>query len=200
VLDVGSGTGRAIHFLERRVELDRIEGVEPVEELRTIARRRGVMVVPGVAERLPYDDASFDAVIATGVMHHLPEPAAAVAEMTRVARRAILISDDNRFGHGPALARRIKLAIHAMGLWPAFEQVRTRGRGYMESVGDGVFYSYSVYDSLPTLTAWGDRAFVIPTGPSRAPAPDPRLVTSHGLLAALREPEDGWAGRPAPPA
>jgi tRNA1(Val) A37 N6-methylase TrmN6 len=49
VLDVGSGTGRAIEFLESRLTLDRIEGVEPVEELRVLAQQRGVtssMVTP----------------------------------------------------------------------------------------------------------------------------------------------------------
>jgi hypothetical protein len=115
--------------------------------------------------------------------------------MTRVARRAIFISDNNRFGHGPPLARRAKVALHAAGLWPSLTHVRTRGRGYLLSEGDGVSYSYSVYDSLPTLSAWGDRAFVIPTGRCTAPARDPRLASSHGLLAALREPCSGWAGR-----
>jgi SAM-dependent methyltransferase len=177
------------------VALERSEGVEPVEELRLLAQRGGETVVDGDAERLPYGDASFDAVVATGVMHHLPRPAMAVSEMIRVARRAVFISDNNRFGHGSALARRIKLAIHSAGLWPSLEAVRTRGRGYMESVGDGVFYSYSVYDSIETLSAWGDRTFVIPTGRSNASSRDPRLITSHGLLVSLREPTDGWAGR-----
>jgi SAM-dependent methyltransferase len=153
VLDVGSGTGRAIEFLESRLTLDRIEGVEPVEELRVLAQQRGVTVIDGDAERLPFDDASFDAVVATGVMHHLPRPSTAVSEMTRVARSAIFISDNNRFGHGSALARRAKLLIHSARLWPLFEVLRTRGRGYMESPGDGVFYSYSLYDSIGTLSA-----------------------------------------------
>jgi SAM-dependent methyltransferase len=197
VLDVGSGTGRALQFLGGRLTLDRVEGVEPVEALRTIAQQRGLTVVDGDAERLPYADDAFDAVVATGIMHHLPEPSAAIAEMMRVARLGLFISDNNRFGHGPPLGRRVKLAIYSVGLWPLLERIRTRGRGYMESEGDGVFYSYSVYDSLARGAAWGDRAFVIPTHPSTRAAADPRLGASHGLLVALREPRSGWAGRAA---
>jgi hypothetical protein len=86
-------------------------------------------------------------------MHHLPRPSTAVSEMTRVARSAIFISDNNRFGHGSALARGAKLLIHSARLWPLYEVLRTRGRGYVESPGDGVFYSYSLYDSIGTLSA-----------------------------------------------
>jgi SAM-dependent methyltransferase len=196
VLDVGSGTGRALEFLGERLALERLEGVEPVAELRAEAHRKGVAVIDGDAEHLPFADDSFDAVVATGVMHHLARPHAAIGEMTRVAGRAVFISDDNRFGHGSRLARRVKLLVHSAGLWPLFEVVRTHGRGYMESESDGVFYSFSVYDALGTLAVWGDRTFVIPTGPSTDPSRDPRLASSHGLLVGLREPDGGWAGRP----
>jgi hypothetical protein len=47
-----------------------------------------------------------------------------------------------------------------MGLWPAFDFVRTRGRGYMVSEGDGVFYSYSVFDSLRLLRTWSPELMV----------------------------------------
>ncbi|MFQ5457118.1 MAG: methyltransferase domain-containing protein [Myxococcota bacterium] len=38
------------------------------------------------AERLPFDDASLDAVVSCGVLEHVPEPEASVAEIARVVR------------------------------------------------------------------------------------------------------------------
>jgi hypothetical protein len=65
--------------------------------------------------------------------------------MLRVARKAIFISDANNFGQGGKLARRLKQAINALGLWRAFDWLRTGGKGYHVSAGDGLFYSYSVF-------------------------------------------------------
>ena len=48
--------------------------------------------------RLPFPDASFDFVTSSLVFHHFPEAAAAglLAEMARVARRAVLVNDLER--------------------------------------------------------------------------------------------------------
>ena len=69
--------------------------------------------------------------------------------MTRVARFGVMIGDANRFGQGFTAADLLKLAVHRAGLWPTFERFRTKGRGYMESDEDGIFYSYSIFDSMP---------------------------------------------------
>jgi hypothetical protein len=82
------------------------------------------------------------------VLHHVPKPSQAVAEMLRVARKAIFISDANNFGQGGIVARCLKQAINALGLWPAFDWLRTGGKGYHVSAGDGLFYSYSVYNNF----------------------------------------------------
>jgi hypothetical protein len=105
-----------------------------------------------------------------------------------------MISDSNRFGQGSSSAGALKLAIHRAGLWSAFERIRTRGRGYMVSAGDGIFYSYSIFDSMPQLRAWADRVFVIPTMPQKRSG-RLQIATPHGLVAAFREPSgSGWAG------
>ena len=59
---------------------------------------------------------ALDAVCAFGVMHHVKRPAIVVGEMMRVARRAIFISDSNRFGQGSMPARRVKLLLWRFGL------------------------------------------------------------------------------------
>jgi len=194
VLDVGSGTGRVSRFLAERRPDVKVEGVEPVGALREQAQALGTVLHDASGEDLPFNDGSFDVVMSFGMMHHVPDPAPVVTEMMRVARLGVMVSDANRFGQGGVAAGLLKLAIHRAGLWPVFERVRTRGRGYMESAGDGIFYSYSIYDSMPQLQAWADRVFVIPTLPQKSILLA-HVSTGHGLLVALREPSGpGWAG------
>ncbi len=194
VLDIGSGTGRAIRFLRQRYPDLKIEGIEPVHELRAQARVLGTVLHDASAENLPFDAGSFDVVMSYGVLHHVPDPGPIISEMIRVARFGVMISDANRFGQGSAAAGALKLIIHRLGLWAVFERVRTKGRGYMESDGDGIFYSYSIYDSVSQLQAWADRVFVVPTMPLKS-SPMSQMATPHGLLVAFREPSGpGWAG------
>jgi len=193
-LDVGSGTGRAVRFLRERCPELRVEGVEPVGGLREQAQVLGTVLHDASGEDLPFDDDNFDVVMSFGMLHHVPDPEPVITEMTRVARSGIMISDANRFGQGSVAHGTLKLAIYHAGLWPAFERLRTRGRGYLESPGDGIFYSYSIFDSMPQLQAWADRVFVIPTMPQRR-FPFLPIATCHGLLVAFREPSGpGWAG------
>jgi hypothetical protein len=71
--------------------------------------------------------------------------------MLRVARRGIFISDTNNFGQGPLAVRAIKQAINLVGLWRIADWVKTAGRGYSVSQGDGVAYSYSVFNDWPEI-------------------------------------------------
>lgn len=149
VLDVGSGTGRVLlHLRDSRPEL-RVMGVEPVAQLRDIAYAKGLAsheLVAGDATALEYRDHSFDLVCAFGVLHHIRDASRAVSEMLRVSRRAIFISDSNNFGQGRAAARLLKQAMNALGLWPLADWLKTRGRGYSITTGDGLAYSYSVFN------------------------------------------------------
>src|ERR1700678_2442776 len=108
ILDVGSGTGRGIQNLTRSLPNARILGVEPVEALRAIGHSNGIpenQLIDGDATKLDFPDSSFDFVCELSVLHHIPNPRLAVAEMIRVANRAIFLSDVNRFAQGPATAR-----------------------------------------------------------------------------------------------
>lgn len=194
VLDVGSGTGRAVRFLrQRRPDLE-VEGVEPVRELRDRAKELGTVLHDASGEALPFKDGTFDVAMSFGLMHHVPVPKLVVMEMMRVAGSGVMISDANRFGQGSTAAGALKLAVHGSGLWPAFERLRTRGRGYMESEGDGIFYSYSIFDSKPQLESWADRVFIVPTMLQKR-HPLPQIATPYGLIVAFREPSGpGWAG------
>lgn len=199
LLDVGSGSGRALRFFLGRHPQLRLRGIEPVEALIGEAERAGVphgLIDRGRGEALPYRDGSYDAVCGFGILHHVKQPNAVVREMTRVAKRAVFISDSNRFGQGSLGARRVKLLLWRMRLWKVANFVKTRGKGYVMTEGDGLAYSYSVFDSLDTLTAWADRVLLVPTVPCRATSwSHPLLTAGHVLVCALRDGDR----RPVPP-
>jgi SAM-dependent methyltransferase len=195
VLDVGAGTGRGVkHFVERHPGLD-VRGVEPVEAMIERAEQRNGIahgtIVQGRGAALPFAADSFDVAYETGVLHHVANPDVIVREMTRVARRAVFLSDANRFANGGFLHRAAKYALFRAGLWPAVYRLATRGRGYHLSLGEdgdgGVVYSYSVYDSLELLGDWADRVFLVPLVPTRPGWFHPLFGATNVLLCALRD-------------
>jgi SAM-dependent methyltransferase len=187
-LDVGSGTGRAVQYLHER-GFD-VRGVEPVEALIKQADPAVREIIQcGRGESLPYPDASFDAVCEFGVLHHVRRPDLVVKEMLRVARKAVFLSDANRFGQGRAAARVLKVLLSKAGLWPAANFIKTRGKIYSYSEGDGIFYSYSVYDSLPQVRKWAEEIFIVPLIPHPSASwCQPLLTSEQVLLCAFRQP------------
>jgi ubiquinone/menaquinone biosynthesis C-methylase UbiE len=186
VLDVGSGTGRALRYLAAHAPRVRRHGVEPVAELRAIAHDHGVSaeeLTSGDAAHLTFADASFDVVCAFGVLHHVRDHAAVVREMLRVARSAVLISDSNNFGQGSALMRSAKQLLHAAGLWPAANLLKTRGKGYSVTEGDGLAYSYSVFDDLPLVRAACRSVHVLNT---RDAGVNPYRTASHAAVLGIK--------------
>ena len=168
ILDVGAGTGRALVRLQRELPGVMLTGVEPVAELRAIGHGNGIspeMLRDGDALALPFADDSFDFVIETGVLHHIAEPSRAVAEMVRVARLGVLISDANNLGQGSPPARLAKRIIAGLGLWRAFIALATRGKMSKWSEGDGLFYSYSVFTDAALLKPKFPRLFFMNTAP-----------------------------------
>jgi SAM-dependent methyltransferase len=88
-LDVGCGTGALTAALADRSGAANVAAADPSEPLLEACAER----VPGVdarrasAERLPWPDASFDAVVSQLVLNFLPDARTGVGEMRRVARR-----------------------------------------------------------------------------------------------------------------
>lgn len=154
ILDVGCGTGRALLKVKKERPGIAEVGIEPSQELRAVGHSKGLSeseLVDGDAMSLPFPDGSFDLVCEFGVLHHLPDPSKAVSEMLRVSRKAIFISDSNNFGQGSRLSRLLKQAINALGLWPMADLIKTKGRGYTISEGDGLAYSYSVFNDYKQI-------------------------------------------------
>jgi SAM-dependent methyltransferase len=91
VLDVGAGTGRALPLLAGAVgDAGRVLGFDVTPDMLDAARKAGrddhATLVLADARRLPVADAAADAVFAAGLVHHLLDPAAGLAELARVTR------------------------------------------------------------------------------------------------------------------
>jgi ubiquinone/menaquinone biosynthesis C-methylase UbiE len=187
VLDVGAGTGRAMRFLKARFPDLVIKGVEPVEGLRSRGHAQGISpkdLIDGDGANLPFPDRRFDLVCEFAVLHHVRRPEAVIAEMTRVAAKMLAISDCNFMGQGPPWFRQVKRGLWSAGLWPLADMIKTRGKGYTYSEGDGVAYSYSVFQNLPQIrAAWND-VNVVATSPNRGWHAGPLTGAAHVLLVA----------------
>jgi SAM-dependent methyltransferase len=85
VLNVGAGTG-AYEPADRAVV-----AVEPSAAMRRSRPAGSAPCVAGSAESLPFDDRSFDAVMAILTVHHWSDYRAGLRELHRVARRRVLV-------------------------------------------------------------------------------------------------------------
>ncbi len=96
LLDVGCGDGHVTERIARLLPGVDVLGVDVADETLVAsweARRDGrARFLTGSAYSLPFESASFDAVTAFEVMEHLEFPAAALAELARVARRHVIVS------------------------------------------------------------------------------------------------------------
>lgn len=87
VLDVGCGTGFGTEGLLQHVE--DVHGLDQSShQLKRAQRKLGdeVELYRGDAERLPFDDDSFDAIWSSGSIEYWPNPEATLAEFNRVGR------------------------------------------------------------------------------------------------------------------
>lgn len=94
VLDVGCGNGFLTVPLEER--FGRAVGLDYSPAMIAANPAREKLV--GDATTLPFGDKSFDLVVASHLLHHLPRQArsSAVREMARVARRGVVLYEPNR--------------------------------------------------------------------------------------------------------
>lgn len=90
VLDVGCGTGIVAVAASARVgPTGSVDAVDPNTGMLAVARENDATVRwhEGVAEALPFDDATFDRVVSQFALMFFADPAQAMSEMERVARR-----------------------------------------------------------------------------------------------------------------
>ena len=102
--------------------------------------------------------------------------------MLRVARKAVFISDSNCFGTGSPVARAVKQGAHALGLWPLVDYLKSGGKRYYVSEGDGLFYSYSTYFNYQQLRAASKCVHVLNT---KGTGTNPYRHASHTAMLAI---------------
>jgi ubiquinone/menaquinone biosynthesis C-methylase UbiE len=113
LLDVAAGTGHAARSLAPRVRV--AVAIDLTPAMLAAGRRaagesalRNVVFQLGDAAALPFLDGSFDIVVSRFALHHLEDPAAAIAQMARCLRPggrialADMVSDED---HGLAAAQ-----------------------------------------------------------------------------------------------
>ena len=99
VLDVATGTAAVALELARRTGC-RVVGLDQSAEMLAEGRRRvaaaglgdRIELVQGEAERLPFDDASFDGLTFTYLLRYVVDPEATLGELARVVRPGATIA------------------------------------------------------------------------------------------------------------
>jgi demethylmenaquinone methyltransferase / 2-methoxy-6-polyprenyl-1,4-benzoquinol methylase len=136
VLDVATGTAAVAIELSRRVGC-RVVGLDQSSEMLAEGRRRvdaaalsdRIELLQGEAERLPFDDASFDGLTFTYLLRYVTDPLATLRELARVVRPGGTIAM-LEFGVPRGVARpawelwvRIGLPAAGMAISPGWREV-----------------------------------------------------------------------------
>jgi ubiquinone/menaquinone biosynthesis C-methylase UbiE len=166
ILDVGTGTGRALVFLKKHFHDFEYKGIELVPELREIALSKGLSsdeIDLGSAENLPYENNQFNVVTAFGVLHHIENPSLVIQEMVRVSSKYIYISDHNIYGWGSPFTKIAKQSIRNVFGRSYSKYILTGFKGCHDTDYDGIFYPFSIFDYLPLLKKSCNIEFIIST-------------------------------------
>ena len=187
MLDVGTGTGRTLKWFSDRGGVE-MTGLEPSPKLAEIARAKvpAAKVVGGSGDKLPFEDGEFDLVTITGVLHHVEKPKEVLAEMFRVSRLGVLISDHNNFAFGSDRVRKIKMCLFSLGLLSAFSFVKQGFKKQGYSTGDGWWYPYSVLNDFDVIAKHSNHFALVPTRTANSKQGNFMLSNSHVAIACLK--------------
>ena len=124
VLDVGCGTGYTTAGVLKRGNVEEAVGLDmnPVQLKRARRNLRGqkrrVSISRGDADKLPFVDESFDAVISVGAIEYFPDPDRTVKEFARVVKKggAVVLG-------GPELGWFRKIALNRVFYTPSAEEI-----------------------------------------------------------------------------
>jgi ubiquinone/menaquinone biosynthesis C-methylase UbiE len=121
VIELGAGSG--VSFAYYPATVTELLAVEPEAHLRAMAQEAAaaatvpVRVVEGVADRLPAEDASMDAGVVTAVLCSVPDPPAALGELSRVIRPGGELRFFEHVAARSARLARLQRALDA-SVWP----------------------------------------------------------------------------------
>ena len=127
-MEIGVGTGRFAKPLGIKI------GVEPSKRMREIAQKRGIQVLDGVAEEVPFDDSQFDFVL--------------------MVTTVCFVDDINR-----ALLEAHRILSHGGFLIIGFVDRNSMvGQAYLNRKEENVFYKDATFFSVDELIEIMDQA------------------------------------------
>lgn len=121
-IEIGLGTGRYSKALDIK------EGIEPSQNMRALANKRGIETMDAVAEKLPYADMRFDFVLMLFCVSYLDDIKAAFKEAYRVLKR-----------NGSLIVGFI-------------DRDSTIGKAYDQQKPRGVFYKHATFYPVSRIT------------------------------------------------
>ncbi len=83
ILDVGCGTGLMVEPL---LPQNWVVGIDQSFTMLLLAKKKGIKVLRGEAEHLPFKDSVFDVVLGIGLLQYIEEEKMVISEMVRVLK------------------------------------------------------------------------------------------------------------------
>ncbi len=157
VLDVGTGSG---DFARRMARSARVIAAELHPRVLAVARRElasvaAVRVIEADARALPLPDGAVDVAHASLLLHHLdPDDAcAALAELRRVARRAVVVNDLHR-GLLPYLGTAAAVLALTRGRYTRHDGIVSARRAYTLAELDAVAAQAGMHPAWRSWPLW----------------------------------------------
>jgi SAM-dependent methyltransferase len=142
VLEVGCGEGELSERLQRSLGVEVI-ALDQSERMVELTRNRGVHAVVGDVQQLPFEQRSFDVVVAAWMLYHVPDLDRGLAEIARVLRpEGRLVAATNSSDH-----LREMFELVGLGDW-SLPFRGENGRGWLE----GYFATVDCRDAGGTVT------------------------------------------------
>ena len=95
VLEIGGGSGEHIKYVKHNfssyILLDIVEDSSKLKNLSTDPRSSKIKFVLADAGSMPFEDLTFDRIVSTCVLHHIPNLESALREIRRVANNGASI-------------------------------------------------------------------------------------------------------------
>ncbi|MFL5913752.1 MAG: class I SAM-dependent methyltransferase [Gaiellaceae bacterium] len=98
VLEVGPGRGEMAEWIARETGAE-VVAVDQSERMVELTRARGIEALVGDVQELPFDEDSFDCVVAAWMLYHVPDVERALGEIARVLRpggRLVAVTNSGR--------------------------------------------------------------------------------------------------------
>lgn len=143
ILDAGCGPGHFLAYIRERGHGGRIVGFDQSPAMVAEVEALGFAAVRGDVQQMPFDDASFDCVVARHMLYHVPDITGALVEMRRVLKPGgRLLVTTNSARSMPAISQLIDDLLEAYDC-PGWERPDTRfcienAAGFFAGAGLGV--------------------------------------------------------------